>query len=206
MEAGVQAAVRQVGRLRREIGWPFVLAEGIVALVVGLAIMMQPETARTTLRQLLGAALLLTSFLSAFAAFRGYREGARDDLAIPLRLFGGGVGVTVGLLVVLEPFSESIPDTTARVLLAAGLLAYGLIDLGAYVAARVAGSRRPGALLTGVLYSMLGVLLYFYVQTSVVSIYWFGILAIVGGLLLIGYAFLLRSAVRAASASARAST
>jgi hypothetical protein len=198
MEDVTRSTARQVGRLRREIGWPMVVAEGVVALLVGLAIVLQPEAARTALRQLLGAALLVTSALSAYTAFLAYRDAPRDDLAVPLRLFGAGVGVTVGLLVVFEPAVPAIAESTARLLLALGLLAYGLIDLGAYVAARLAGSRRAGALLTGLLYSVLGLLLLLYIRSESVRVEWLGLLAIAGGALLIGYAVLLRSAEAAA--------
>ena len=198
-----KAAMQQFGRWRRDIGWPFVLVEGLVALAVGLAIYFQPDAARTTIRQLLGAVLLVTSALGAWAGFRAFRDSPRDDLAVPVRLFGSGVGVTVGLLVVIEPYSASLDESTARLLLAAGLLVYGLIDIGGWVAARVAGNRRHGALLTGILNAVLGVLLIIYVRTNVVRVEWFGILAVVGGLVLVGYAFLLRAADRAASARMR---
>src|SRR5262245_22425895 len=112
------AALQQVGRLHREIGWPIVLAEGILALVVGLGILFQPDVARTAIRQLLGAVLLITSALGALASVRAYRDSARDDLDVPARLFGGGVGVTIGLLVVVEPFTPSLDESTARLLLA----------------------------------------------------------------------------------------
>jgi uncharacterized membrane protein HdeD (DUF308 family) len=203
MEDATKATLRQVGRLRQEIGWPIVLVEGLVALAVGVAIFLQPDAARTTIRQLLGALLLITSALGAFAGFRAFRDGARDDLAIPARLFGGGVGVTVGLLVVIEPFSTALDESTARLLLAAGLLVYGLLDVAGWIVARVAGSRHHGALLAGVLNTVLGLLLVIYVRTEVVRVEWFGILAVAGGLLLVGYAFLLRSAGRAASARIR---
>jgi uncharacterized membrane protein HdeD (DUF308 family) len=196
--------MQQVGRLHREIGWPIVLVEGLVAIAVGLFIFFQPDVARTTIRQLLGAVLLITSALGAFAGFRAFRDSARDDLAAPARLFGSGVGVIVGLLVIIEPYSASLDESTARLLLAAGLLVYGLIDVGGWIAGRVAGSRRSGALLTGILNTMLGVLLIIYVRTDVVRVDWFGILAVAGGLLLVGYTFLLRGAERAASARARA--
>ncbi|SRR5581483_6785758 len=199
-----KAALQQVGRLRREIGWPIVLVEGLIALAVGVVIFLQPDAARTTIRQLLGAVLLVTSALGAFAAFRAFRDSVRDDLAVPARLFGGGVGVTVGLLVVIEPFTPALDESTARLLLAAGLLVYGLIDIGGWIAGRVAGNRRPGALLTGILNTVLGALLIIYVRTDVARVEWFGILAVAGGLLLVGYALLLRSAGHAASARARA--
>jgi uncharacterized membrane protein HdeD (DUF308 family) len=196
--------MRQAGRLQREIGWPIVLAEGLVAVVVGVAILVQPDAARTVIRQCLGAVLLVTSALGAIASFRAFRDSARDDLGVPARLFGGGVGVTIGLLVVIEPFTPALDESTARLLLAAGLLVYGLIDLGAWVAARVAGGHGYGALLTGLLHIVLGLLLIAYVRTNVVRVEWFGILAVAGGLLLAVYAFLLRSAERAARARTRA--
>jgi uncharacterized membrane protein HdeD (DUF308 family) len=202
MEAGVQAAVQQVGRLRRGIGWPVALAEGIVALVVGLVILVQPETARSTIRQLLGAALLIASALGTVAAFRAFYASGREDAGVPFRLFGGGVGVTVGLLVVLEPLSASVGGQVARHLLTAGLLIYGLFDLAAGVAGFRSGGFRFGELLNGALYAGLGLLLLANTWMEVVSIELYGVVAAAGGLLLIGYALWLRRAKRAISEQA----
>jgi uncharacterized membrane protein HdeD (DUF308 family) len=206
MEAGVQAAVQQVGRLRRGIGWPVVLAEGIVALVIGLAILVQPDTARSTLRQLLGAALLLTSGLGAIAAFRAFYASGREDAGVPFRLFGGGVGVTLGLLVVLEPFSGSVGGQVGRQLLTAGLLIYGLFDLVAGVAGFRSRGLALGSLLNGAVYLGLGLLLLANTRMEIVSIELYGVMAVAGGLLLIGYALWLRRSTRAAGAQAPATT
>jgi uncharacterized membrane protein HdeD (DUF308 family) len=199
MEAGVQAAVQQVGRLRRGIGWPVVLAEGIIALVVGLVILVQPETARSTLRQLLGAALLIASALGAVAAFRAFYAGGREDAGVPFRLFGGAVGITLGLLVVLEPFSASVGGQVGRHLLTAGLLIYGLFDLTAGVVGFRSRGLQLGSLLNGAVYGGLGLLILANSWMEVVSIELYGVVAAAGGLLLIGYALWLRRAKRAAS-------
>jgi uncharacterized membrane protein HdeD (DUF308 family) len=200
------AALHQVAPWRRGVGWKVVLTEGIVALGVGLAILLQPDTARSTIRQLVGAALLISSALGAVAAFWAFRGSGRDDPGLPFRLFGGGIGVTTGLLVVLEPFSESVGGQVGRHLLTGGLLAYGLFDLAGAVAAGGASRFRLGALLNGALYAGLGLLLLLNTRLEVVSIYSYGWLAVVGGLLLLGYALWLRHLKHAGSAQPRIGT
>jgi uncharacterized membrane protein HdeD (DUF308 family) len=186
------SALNHVAPWRRGVGWKVVLVEGIVALAIGLVILSQPDTARTTIRQLLGGALLLTSALVAGAAFFAVRDGERRDPGAPFRLFGGGIGVTLGLLVVLEPSSPSIAGDVGRHLLTAGLLAFGLFDLIGAIAAFPVRGIRLGALLNGALYAGLGLLLLLNTQTAVVRVEMYGALTVAVGLLLIGYAFWLR--------------
>ena len=114
------STLHQVAPWRRDVGWKVVLTEGFIAIAIGLAILLQPDYARSTIRQLLGAVLLLTSALVAGAGFLAFLGGGRADASLPFRLFGGGVGVTLGLLVVLEPYAQSVGGQVGRYLLTGG--------------------------------------------------------------------------------------
>jgi uncharacterized membrane protein HdeD (DUF308 family) len=190
------SAMNRVAPWRQGVGWKLVLAEGVIALVVGIAILLQPDAARATLRQILGAALLLSSGLGAGAAFLAFYSGRRQDAGIPLRLFGGGIGVTVGLLVVLEPFLASVGGEAGRSFLVVGLLVYGLLELAAGVAGFGARGLRAGAWLNGALYATFGLLGLVNIRTEVVTIDLYIVVALAVGLLLIGYALILRRARR----------
>jgi uncharacterized membrane protein HdeD (DUF308 family) len=194
------STLHQVAPWRRDVGWKVVLTEGIIAVAIGLVILLQPDSARSTIRQLLGAALLVTSTLVAGAAFLAFRGSGRDDASLPFRLFGGGVGVTLGLLVVLEPYAPSVGGQVGRHLLTAGLLAFGVFDLAGALVAFPTRGVRLGSLLNGAFYAGLGLLLLLNTQLEIVRIELYGALALAIGLALIGYAIWLLRASRAASA------
>jgi hypothetical protein len=196
------SAMHRIAPWRRDVGWKIVLTEGFVAVAIGLAILLQPDNARMMIRQILGGALFLTSAVVAGAAFFAFQSG-RADPSAPFRLFGGGIGVTLGLLVVLEPFSVSVIGAVGRHLLTAGLLAFGLFDLAGGMAAMPSRGFRLGTLLNGALYAGLGLLLLLNNQTGIVSVELYGALAVALGLGLIAYAcWLLTATRRGASAQA----
>jgi uncharacterized membrane protein HdeD (DUF308 family) len=200
-------AIHQVAPWRRDVGWKVVLIEGVIAVAIGLAITLQPDGARSTIRQILGGALFLTSTMVAGSAFLAFRGSGRDDPSIPFRLFGGGIGVTLGLLVVLEPLSPSVTGEVGRHLLTAGLLAFGLFDLVGGVAAMPSRGFRLGSLLNGALYAGLGLLLLLNSQMEIVRVELYGALALAVGLALIAYAcWLLYATRRVARAQARVTT
>ncbi len=145
------SALHRVAPWRQAVGWKIVLAEGAVALAIGVIILLQPDAARATFRQILGVALLLSSGLGAGAAFLAfYSVGVRMQ-EHRFRLFGGGIGMTVGLLVILEPFSASVGGEAGRSLLAVGLLVYGLFELAAGIAGFGSRGSGPGPWLNGAL-------------------------------------------------------
>ncbi len=200
------STLHQVAPWRRDVGWKVVLTEGVVALAIGLAILFQPDYARSTIRQLLGAALLITSALVAGAAFLTFRGRGRDDPSLPFRLFGGGIGVTLGLLVTLEPYSPSVGGQVGRHLLTTGLLAFGLFELVGTIVAIPTRGYRWGSLLNGAFYAGLGLLLLLNTQMEIVRIEVYGVLALAIGLALIGYATWLLRGSRAASAQPQLTT
>jgi len=191
-----RSALHRVAPWRQGVGWKIVLAEGAIALAIGVIILLQADAARATLRQILGVALFLSSGLGAGAAFLAFYSGRRQDAGTPIRLFGGGIGVTVGLLVILEPFSASVGGEAGRSLLAVGLLVYGLFELAAAVAGFGSRGLQAGAWLNGALYASFGLLGLVNISMEVVTVDLYAVLALLVGLLLIGYALVLRHARR----------
>jgi len=127
------AALAQKGApWRRGVAWWIVGLEGAVLALVGIYVIADPDTSRDIVRQIIGAFLLANSGLRAIAGFRADNQA---NPLTPYRMLAAGVGLTVGLLVVVEPASDFVTEDAAKVILALGLLGYGAIGLaGAYFA------------------------------------------------------------------------
>ena len=185
------AALAQKGApWRRGVAWWIVGLEGAVLAIVGIYVIADPDTSRDVVRQIIGAFLLANSGLRAIAGFRA--ENQANPLT-PYRMLAAGVGLTVGLLVVVEPASEFVTEDAAKVILALGLLGYGAIGLAGAYATRAAGGLRRGALISGVLYVAFAVLLFYNTRKDVLDPRWFGVVFLAGGVLALGSAFALRS-------------
>jgi hypothetical protein len=102
----------------------------------------------------------------------------------------------MGLLAILEPLSPSVGGEVGRILLAVGLLVYGLLDLAAGVAGFASRGLRAGAWLNGALYASFGLLGLVNIRMEVVTVDLYAIVALLVGLLLIAYALMLRRARR----------
>src|SRR5690349_20801374 len=105
---------------RRGLAWWIVGIEGALLLAAGIYVVAAPDSARDTVRFLIGAFLLANSVGFAMA---GLRPAALANPMTPYRMLAAGAGLTVGILVVVQPFSDYITDDSARVILATGLLA-----------------------------------------------------------------------------------
>ena len=141
--------------------------------------------------------LLITSVLSVWQLLR--------DRVAPRRIatvaFRAGVGVSVGLIVVagaLIAQDSDIATVALAVVLGIGLILYGLSAVAAALLRREPGSRFPVvALLIGAATLLAGVLLVANGRNGIDSLKstftLLGILLLIVGLALCGYAFVLRS-------------
>jgi len=105
--------------------WTIVLAEGIVAVVLGLIFILQPLGGSSTVLQLVGIALLVGSLVSAFQI---WRQHIRPDLE-NLASFRTGSGVTVGLSVVVATFFTDVTEAVTAalaVIVGIGFVVFGL--------------------------------------------------------------------------------
>ena len=190
---------------RRGVAWWIIGIEGAILAAIGIYVVAAPDQARDVVRQLIGWFLLINSCLAIAASLRG--DGPAHPIT-PYRMLAAGVGLTVGLLVALEPASDFVDSDAAKVILALGLLGHGLIGLAGAFATRESGGLRRGALITGGLNVALAVLLFYNVRNDTLDPRWFGIVAIVGGVLALGYAYALyrgtqKQAMAEASRSSR---
>ena len=177
--------------------WPVVLTEGIVLAVAGAVTWLAPGIGGKAVLELLGVILLVTSVLSVWQLLR--------DRVAPRRIatvaFRAGVGVSVGLIVVAGALIAQDSDTATvalAVVLGIGLILYGLSAVAAALLRREPGSRFPiVALVIGAATLLMGVLLVANGRNGIDSLKstftLLGILLLIVGLALCGYAFVLRS-------------
>ncbi len=172
---------------RRDVPWWIVGVEGAVITIVGIYVIARPDDAQDIVRQIIGWFLLVNACLAIVASVRA--EGAANPLT-PYRMLSAGIGLSVGLLVVLEPMSDYIEEDAARVALALGLLGHGLVGLAGAFATRASGGMRRGALIGALINVALAVLLFYNVRRETLDPRWFGIVAIAGGVLVLGWAYM----------------
>ena len=170
--------------------WWIVLAEGIIAVVVGLYVLVQPQQASTWLAQLIGAYVLVNSGLAIYAGFSG--SGTPGEQ--PFRLIAGGIGLVTGLLALSQPLLVTLDTLASFTVLGAGLLLAGVVDLVGLVVGRGSEATHLGRILAGGLHVLLGVLLLYLGHTGTAgnALLLLGVVGIVLGVLLIFYAARLR--------------
>jgi uncharacterized membrane protein HdeD (DUF308 family) len=189
----------QTAPWRRGVGWPVIAIEGLLGIGVGIYVIADPDGAKDVVRQFLGVALLINSLLRIF---HGFRENAQGLPGNPYRLVTGGIGLTVGVIVLAEGFSDYIDADASRWVLAFGFLAFGLIGLAAAVATRQSGGLRRGPLITGVLCVAFAVLLFYNVRHNSLNVRVFGYVFLVFGALFLAYAYLLYRGAQSGDAAA----
>ena len=181
---------------RRGMPWWIVGIEGAILTAVGIYVVASPDQARDVVVQIIGWFLIANAVLAIAASLRD--DGPTNPIT-PYRMLGAGVGLTVGLLVALEPVWDYVDSDDARAILALGLLGHGLIGLIGAFATRASGGLRRGALITGGLNVALAVLLFYNIRKEALDPRWFGVVAIIGGVMVMGFAFALYRDLQKAS-------
>ena len=185
---------------RKGTGWMIVMIEGVVLAAIGVMFLVSAEGASRTVRMVLAAVLLINSLLRIWAAMRGM---APMDKGMPLRMVASGIGLTVGLLVLLEPVSDYVTNDAAKVILGIGLLAYGIVNLIGTWIGRDEQGIKWGAAVFALATIIFAFLLIYNTRHDSVGGRWFGWVALIFGVALAGYGFLLRKeALKVASADA----
>ena len=184
MEERAKGVLAEQAPWRPGIGWPIVAIQGLILVGVGIYVLAAKEDARDIVRQIIGGVLLFYSVLQILAGFRN-----RLAPAAPYLVLRGGIGGTVGLIVLLEPLSDYLDSDASRIILAFGALAYGLIALAGTVLARSEGEDlRIGALIAGGLWIIIAILFFTGDEEDNTRITTLGIVLIVIGALLLLYA------------------
>jgi uncharacterized membrane protein HdeD (DUF308 family) len=176
--------------------WTIVLTEGIVAGILGLIFLFKPLGGSSTTLQIVGIILLIGALLTAFQL---WRHMVRPDLET-LAAFRAGSGVTVGLVVIVATFFTAVTDSVTAalaVVVGIGFIIFGGTGIAASFVRRQSDSPLPVvALIINAALALAGAVLMFAgaggpgAVSGIFNL--LGILLIVAGLGLGGYAYLLR--------------
>ena len=171
------------------VAWWVVLVEGLVALVIGLYVLVQPQHASMWLAQLIGAYVLVNSGFAIYAGFSG--SGMPGEQ--PFRLVVGGISLVTGLLALGQPLLAGIDALASFTILGVGLLLAGIVDLAGLIVGRSNLGARLERLIAGGLHVLLGVLFLYLGRTGTAgnALLWLGVTGIVIGVLLVIYAVIL---------------
>ena len=190
-------ALRKAQPWRAGMAWWVVAIEGLLALGIGLYIMFG-SNAGPNIIFLLALFMLI---LNGERAFNGFRERI-PPAVLAERMFVAGIGVTVGLIIVLNAWQSFMTGIAAAAILSLGWLLIGVVGIWEWIAKR----RQLGIGYTGLIFPVMSAVFGLIMLGSRLTwgglvVNTIGIIAIVAGVLLLGYAYLLyRKAASPASA------
>lgn len=174
---------------RSGVAWWLILVEGIVLLALGSYMLIWSDDARKYSGYLIAAFLFLTGGLQLF---RGVRMRGKDKMA-GTAMWRGGAGVLTAVLLFVLRQLGVLTLESGNILLAAGLLLYGLMGLYLGLRIKTAGGRPWGSILTSLLVTILGGVLAYGVVSDTDIVQIVGGVAALFGVLLIIYSFVRRS-------------
>lgn len=162
------------------------LIEGVVALALGIYVVLFPEDAPVIVRSIIAAALLVLSFVQIFEGFRFWNRPVS-----PWATLGGGVGATAAIFTLLANWLPEISAAAARLMLAIGLAAFGIIGLISLIFTLRSTGFKIASLIIDVLAIALGVILYLADEQNTERIRLLGLVAMLGGAVLLIYGYYL---------------
>ena len=164
--------------------WWVVLIQGIVALIVGILLLLDPAATTAVVVQFLGFYWVIGGVLQLVAMFT-------DNSMWGWKLLGGILGIVAGLVVIRHPFWSTILVPTVMVIfLGVNGLIIGFISLAQ---AFKGGGWMAGIL--GVISIMISLALLGSPMISALALPWvYGMIGVVGGLIAIYSAFKLKAA------------
>jgi uncharacterized membrane protein HdeD (DUF308 family) len=161
--------------------WLLLGVSGVVAIVVGALLIVQPVAAATLLAVALGIYLLATGALAVIGGI------ANRDETWGWQVAGGVCGAIAGIIVLLAPqFITLVTVFTLYFLLASAAIVLGAFEI---MGGLMRSPREWSSVIVGALQIVLGILLFVY-SLSGGGLQWFiplmGLSAIASGVLLIG--------------------
>jgi uncharacterized membrane protein HdeD (DUF308 family) len=186
-----KSALNRARPWRKGMSWWVVVLEGVIALGIGLYAMFMPTAGQQVV--LLLAILMLV--VNAERAWLGFSERI-PPAVIAQRMMRAGIGLTIGVIIVMNAWQEFMTPTAALVILSLGWLFIGLVGLWEWVAVHKELGLGWGGLIMPTISLLFGLLMLGSRLTLGASLLQaVGILAVVGGVgLLIYGVFLYRQA------------
>lgn len=170
---------------RKGVGWPVVAAEGALLAGLGLFVLLDKDTARDVIFQIIGTVLLVSSALVIWKSFR-----TPQDPMVPYAMLRGGVGATVGVLAVMRWWSDYLDNYATRMILGWGLIVFTLLHLVGIVMVRGRDGLNLASLVMSGLTIVLGIILLTGSDdASSGSLTLLGTILLVFGLLLLAFAY-----------------
>lgn len=160
--------------------------EGVVALALGVYVVLFPQDAPGVVRSIIAVALLALSVVQIFEGFRFWNRSVS-----PWATLGGGVGATAAVFTLLALWLPEITPAAARVMLAIGLAAFGVIGLVSLIFTVRSTGFKIASLIIDVLAIALGVFLYLAEEQNPERIKLLGLVALLGGVVLLIYGYFL---------------
>jgi uncharacterized membrane protein HdeD (DUF308 family) len=180
-----KSMLSQVRPWRQGMAWWIVLIEGLIVLGIGIYVLTQ-AAAGAQIVVLLAAFLLITS---VERAINGFRERIPPAI-LAERMLRSGIGLTVGLIIVLNNWQNFMTPTAAVVILSLGWLLTGAVGIWEWVTAREEMGFGLGALIMPAISTLFGLLMLgSRLALGGFVLQWVGILAVVAGIALLGYSF-----------------
>ncbi len=172
--------------LRAGISWQFIAAEGAVAIAIGLYSLLAEASAQKNIVFLIALVLLGNGI---YYAATSLRSGGLIDKRAQFRLIRAGIGISTGLLVVINRFVDFMGINPARVVLGIGLVGIGVVTLAGLVVTREESEIRIGAVVTAMLLTFWGLVTLYQASQDSSATRFFGWATLIIGIALLGFAF-----------------
>lgn len=172
--------------LRSDISWQLVLAQGIVALGIGVYALIATESARRNILFLIGVFLFLNGLIYAVG---GIRKGSTAGSLASYQLVRAGIGIATGSIVVIDRVVDFMPINPTRVVAGIGLTGMGIMTLIGLVIIRERSLLRLGTVMSALLLVVWGAVTLYQTTNEANITEWIGWIAIVVGIALMARAW-----------------
>lgn len=174
---------------RSDVKWPVVAVEAAILLVLGAFMLISTERAGGWILQLIGVVFLLGSLQMGWESLR-----AAVSRYVVFDAFRAGLGVAVGAIATSIWWSDYVSNNAIRLILGWGLVAFAVMQVAGLFTAEGRSGFRLASVAMSVLTLVLGILLLTSNEGSAEDrIRFLGVVLVVFGLLLGGFAYLIRS-------------
>lgn len=188
---GFSGIFTRAGERGRGRSFVMIGLEGIAVALLGLYMILVPDTARDNIRTIAGLALIVSGLYQLQRGFSFYAANTHRNV-VPLRFIGGSVMLFGGIMVAIEKLTIHFNADAARIVLAGALLAAGVFGIGAGLLGRREGDLKLGNIIASVALIVLAGFLISEVRSGENRTQLLGVIVLLLGLALLAYAYLLR--------------